>query len=303
MSAATAGATSSTTPGSQPLRALHLQALSGASTKTPQGGAVGPVTTKPFGGDSAFDAMLLARGARAFDHAFDRTKALVALGKTVVWAVDLDNTLYDTRARTLAAGKSFDAAHGTTYFAAIDTNDLSRIGRDGKATAKNVGMSDADAAAFRAHWDTAFWDPKNVAHDIELPEVVARVQSLIEAGATFRYVTGRAEAWHDDATGQTLGYRSDTLARLRASGLPASDEALVLKPDVGTDTSTFKRDVLVALDAREDTVVAGFVTDTLHELIAMRHVDSIPCFWVRTSFELARHSATPPWIYHLPQVL
>lgn len=256
-----------------------------------------------FGGDAAFDALLLKRGARAFEHALERTRTLAAAGTTVVWAVDLDNTLYDTRARTLAAGKSFDAAHGTTYFASIDTSDLGRIGRDGKATAVNVGMSEQHAASFRAHWDVAFWDPAMLAHDVELPDVVAKVQGLIEAGATIRYVTGRAERWTDDVTGQTLGYRADTLARLARSGLPATDETLVLKPKVGEDTSTFKRDALVAMEAKDNTVVAGFVTDTLHELIAMRHTESIPCFWVRTSFELARHTATPPWVYHLPQVM
>ena len=136
-----------------------------------------------------------------------------------------------------------------------------------------------------------------------MPDVIAKVRALLDAGAVIRYVTGRAEQWTDEATGQTLSYRADTLARLRKSGLPASDETLLLKPDVGLATSAFKRDALLAMQGNDGAVVAGFLTDTLHELIAMRHVESIPCFWVRTSFEVARHRATPPWVYHLPQVL
>lgn len=266
----------------------------------------------PDATEASFDALAVARGERAFERALERTRALVAEGKTVVWGVDLDNALYDTRARTLAIGKDFDRAHGTTYFKDIEVEDMQRIGRDGAATATNLSMSPDDKRAFSKMWAREFWMPERVKHDVEIPDAMARAKAIIEAGGTLRYISGRAEAWEDEDPDhptppgeqpRILSFREDSLARIRASGLPAENENLILKPAPGGSTPAFKREELLALEALPNTVVAGFITDTLHELIAMRHVDTVPCFWVRTSFEMERHPATPPWVYWLPQVM
>lgn len=250
--------------------------------------------------EARFEALTVERGERAFAHALEHTRELAAKGVRVVWGFDLDNTLYDTRARTLAIGKDFDAAHGTSYFEGLDVHDLSRIGRDGAATSQSLGLSAEHAQAFAELWGREFWDPARLVHDIELPEMIARARAVLEAGGTLRFITGRAEQWTDEATGRAMSFRADTLARLARSGLPATDDALVLKPKPGGSTPHFKREVLEKLDLEPNTVVAGFVTDTLTELLVMKHVDRIPCFWVRTTFEVAKKKSSPPWVYSLP---
>lgn len=263
------------------------------------------VATAARGGNTAaaearFEALTVERGERAFANALERTRELAAKGVRVVWGFDLDNTLYDTRARTLAIGKDFDAAHGTRYFDKLDVTDLTRIGRDGAATAQALGLSAEHAKEFTELWGREFWNPARLIHDVELPEMIARAQAVLEAGGTLRYITGRAEQWTDDTTGRPMSFRADTLARIERSGLPAPSESLVLKPMPGGNTPLFKREVLEKLDQEPNTVVAGFVTDTLTELLVMKHVDAIPCFWVRTSFEVAKKKSSPPWVYSLP---
>lgn len=250
--------------------------------------------------EARFEALTVERGERAFAHALERTRELAAKGVRVVWGFDLDNTLYDTRARTLAIGKDFDAAHGTRYFDKLDVTDLTRIGRDGAATAQALGLSAEHAKEFTELWGREFWNPARLVHDVELPDMVARARAVLEAGGTLRYITGRAEQWTDGQTGRPMSFRADTLARIARSGLPAASESLVLKPKPGGNTPLFKREVLQKLDQEPNTVVAGFVTDTLTELLVMKHVDAIPCFWVRTSFEVAKKKSSPPWVYSLP---
>lgn len=302
------------TPGHPPLAAATTSALTqgGAHAGAPRSARLLQldelVEASARGGDTAaaearFEALTVERGERAFAHALERTRELAAKGVRVVWGFDLDNTLYDTRARTLAIGKDFDAAHGTRYFAGLDVQDLTRIGRDGAATAPLLGMSAAHAKAFAELWGREFWNPARLVHDVELPEMMARARAVLAAGGTLKYITGRAEQWTDETTGRPMSFRADTLARLQKSGLPATDDALVLKPRPGGNTPLFKRDVLEKLDLEPNTVVAGFVTDTLSELVAMKHVDAIPCFWVRTTFEVAKKKSSPPWVYSLPLVM
>lgn len=293
-------------PATAPLAATQPSAVTPwlvrpqASTDSTRTLSVRALQLNPAG---AVDALAVARGEVAFSRALQRTRELATAGTRVVWAFDLDNTLYDTRARTLAIGVDFDSAHGTHYFADISTDDLTRIGRDGAAQAESFAMPAHHAEAFTALWDREFWNPARVMHDVDIADVHARALRVLAAGGTLRYVTGRAEHWTDAASGAARSFRADSLVRLLRSGLPATDDALVLKPAPGGDTAAFKRATLVQLEREPNTVVAGFVTDTLRELVAMQHVDTIPCFWVRTTFELARNQLSPPWVYALPLVM
>src|SRR4051812_13113613 len=79
-----------------------------------------------------------------------RTKA----GQKVRVVFDIDDTLVDTRARTLHLGRAFDKAHGTKYFANATIEDMRSRG---ETTAKALKLPEPLAKEFVAYWNEAFW--------------------------------------------------------------------------------------------------------------------------------------------------
>jgi hypothetical protein len=189
---------------------------------------------------------------------------------------DLDNTLFETRARTLVALQAYDAARGTRHFGELVLDD---VAADGASTAERLGLAPQVQADVQAFWLEAFWRPRSFAHDHLLVDVAALVHEAHAAGAEVVYLTGRVE-------------RDATIAQLRAAGLPlARDEDLVTKPTVGASTALFKAEWLGALTARDDTFLAWFATEGRRDIAGVQaHEPEIPCLLVGYREERHTHA-------------
>lgn len=176
-----------------------------------------------------------------------------AQGESVMVVFDLDNTLFDTRARTLQAARAFDALHQSEWFVGLE---LSQVRVDGEQTArgvKNPPLPDHVVKAFAAYWDQEFWNPDNLRHDGAMEETLAWAKAAQAAGAEVRYLTGR-----------TAGFSAASLAQLRRAGLNVEASQLCCKPNVGVPTAPFKAEVLQAWN--ETMPVAWFLTEGLRDL-------------------------------------
>lgn len=176
-------------------------------------------------------------------------------GRRCVVFFDLDNTLFETRARTLHVLRLWDEAHGTSHFAALDLAD---VGWDGKATCEALGLS-AIADDVQTFWDDAFWSGAHFDRDLVMTDLAKLACEAERAGAEVHYLTGRIEALRGPSRGQ-----------IERAGLPlASDRHLHLKPDLDTRTSPFKAEVLHATMA-SGTFVGWFATDSVREVDELR---------------------------------
>jgi hypothetical protein len=152
--------------------------------------------------------------------------ARVARGEKVRVAFDIDDTLADTRVRTLKLAKAWDKANGTHFF---DRLTLAQVGHSGLETAKGLGLPWKAEKAFDEHWQTAFWDGANFTLDDPMPEIVALAKQAKAAGAEVVYLTGR------------IADRGPaTIAQLKRFGLDADEKNVFCKPDLQTRTVPFK---------------------------------------------------------------
>lgn len=176
-------------------------------------------------------------------------------GRRCVVFFDLDNTLFETRARTLHVLQLWDEAHGTSHFAALD---LAGVGWDAKATCEALGLS-AIADDVQNFWNDAFWSGAHFDRDLVMTDLAKLAREAGLAGAEVHYLTGRIEALRGPSRGQ-----------LERAELPlASDRHLHLKPDLDTRTSPFKAEVLHATMA-SGAFVGWFATDSVREVDELR---------------------------------
>ena len=192
-------------------------------------------------------------GVKWLSHLLDEVKALTAAGTPVTVVFDLDNTLFDTRERTLLAGQRFDAQHGTTYFKGATAEDMMR---DGVETALHLGLPQSIALEFQEFWSVEFWTPANLKVDRPMVDVLAWAHKAKAAGATVKYLTGRTEPFH-----------AASVAALKAAGLPTSGEDVLCKPNMSVRTTDFKVDRLNQLAAK--STLGFFLTESRRDLAAV----------------------------------
>lgn len=160
---------------------------------------------------------------------------------------DLDNTLFDTRARTRAVLEAYDPV-------TFRDVPLEKIGWNAEETCHNLELPELAAAA-QAHWCDAFWDGANFGHDLLMEVMAELVEEAAAAKAEIYYLSGRVEA-----------LREASRAQLLAADLPLASEAhLVLKASVEVRTSPFKTDWLLALEA-SGAFIGWFATDSHKEV-------------------------------------
>ncbi|MBK6683976.1 MAG: hypothetical protein IPG45_05840 [Deltaproteobacteria bacterium] len=160
---------------------------------------------------------------------------------------DLDNTLFETRARTRAVLKAFDPI----TFANLP---LEKIGWNAEETCHNLQRPELAAAA-QAHWAEAFWDGANFGHDLLMEVMAELAQEAASAKAEIFYLSGRIE-----------DLREASRAQLLAAELPLASEAhLVLKPSMEVRTSPFKAEWLLELEA-SGAFIGWFATDSHKEI-------------------------------------
>ncbi|MDP2341787.1 MAG: hypothetical protein Q8O67_12585 [Deltaproteobacteria bacterium] len=204
---------------------------------------------------------------------------LVRLGVPVTVVFDLDNTVFDTRTRTLHAAKAFDAANGTDHFAGVDVADMQV---DGRSTAIKLGLADAVIEGFAAFWEKSFWTPAHLAHDVPIPEMVDLVKRAQEAGATVKFLTGRIETFH-----------GDTMLALKRAGLDVNPTNLVCKPSERVRTAPFKDIHLKAWSSSSE--LGFFVTEGTRDLLHMKgFLPDVPLLRLDCTFE------DPKGLAHVP---
>ncbi|MBL8950313.1 MAG: hypothetical protein JNK82_06030 [Myxococcaceae bacterium] len=183
-----------------------------------------PPAAKPL---DAIDAKPASPDGKAFvTAALKDIAARTARGEKVRVVFDIDDTLADTRARTLAIAKAWDAANGTSYFGRLT---LAQVAHTGLDTARALNLPWPAEKAFVDHWSVAFWDGASFAHDLPIPETIALAKAAKAAGAELVYLTGR---WDDR--------EHHTIDQLRRFGLEAGPDNVVSKPGPSTLTVPFK---------------------------------------------------------------
>lgn len=160
---------------------------------------------------------------------------------------DLDNTLFDTRARTRAVLEAYDPI-------TFGNLPLEKVGWNAEETCRNLNRPELAAAA-QAHWSEAFWDGANFGHDLLMVVMAELAQEAASLQAEVFYLSGRVEALREASRAQIL-----------AAELPlASEDHLVLKPSVEVRTSPFKAEWLLELEA-SGAFVGWFATDSHKEV-------------------------------------
>jgi phosphoglycolate phosphatase-like HAD superfamily hydrolase len=201
------------------------------------------------------------RDGKAFcDGALRDIQARTARGESVRVVFDIDDTLSESRSRTLQVAKDWDSANGTHHF---DGLTLAKVSSTGGETARGLGLSESVVQAFAAHWDTEFWKPERFAADTPIAPMVKLAQAARAAGAQVIFLTGRVEA-----------LEGATIAQLRRFGLQGVDaQTVVSKADLSVRTAAFKTQWLQE-SAAQGHHLAFFVTESRRDVAAVQQ--SVP---------------------------
>jgi predicted secreted acid phosphatase len=174
-------------------------------------------------------------------------------GQRCAVVFDIDNTLADSRQRTLAFARRYGEAHGIDALAKLE---LDGVGYDGIDTLKRLRF-DAETIAtigptFQKEWEAFFWDPNNFGLDTRIDRIAKLADLVRENGGEVFYLTGRIERLRDR-----------TRTQLQDLELPNADDAhLIMKPRLGIRTDRFKAKRLRnKLDQRPGVKILAFVSE------------------------------------------
>jgi hypothetical protein len=278
---ASAPAVSSSHVAPTALRALRQDA--GQPTPIPSAAGFAPAGTPARGSVTLLDLRLgkvPERDGVAFcENALKDMAARTARGEKCRVVLDLDNTLFDTRARTLSIGHAFDEAHGTRHFAGKRPEDMAG---DGESTAAALKMSFEDSQKFAALWATEFWHGENLKNDLPMESVMAWVHKAAAVGAEVVYLTGRNTTLFDAS-----------LEQLQRAGLPgARAENLFCKP-VGSRTALYKAQQLDAWQ-QQGIHIGFFITEGRKDTGAIQAAaPQTPCVLLASPFESPKDPVLP----------
>jgi hypothetical protein len=201
-------------------------------------------------------------------------RAAVTAGQRCAIVFDIDNTLVDTRYRTLAAAREFGRRFGIRQLASARIED---IGIDGRSTCLNLGVKGRWIMAFQAFWLRFFWDPKNFHYDRTIKVTAKLAKRASDLGAEVFYLTGRTELLRD-------GSRTE----LQDKKFPNADDAhLIMKPRLGIDTTMYKIGRLLGgLGVKPLVRVLAFVSDGGLDLLKIADASAVPT--IQLAFPLQR---------------
>ncbi len=198
----------------------------------------------------------MSSGAQFMQQRLAEAKTRRARNERCCVVFDLDNTLFDTRARTLHVARQFDAEHGTEHFANLS---LDQVGLDGTSTCKRLGTPSGEVAQqFETYWKRAFWDPQNFIHDLPMTSVLDWVRAAHQADVETRFLTGRVVAYADTSLQQLRRVRIDFARR----------EHLHLKPALDVFSIAHKADKLKAFHGEQ--FVAWYITESRFEIASLQ---------------------------------
>lgn len=198
-------------------------------------------------------------------------RARVAAGEKVRSVFDIDNTMVDTRPRTLAIARRFDELHGTHYFDGLELED---VDLDGALTAERCGLPKDAAEQFAQFWIEEFFPGAYFDLDLPLASMIELAKEAKAAGAEVIFLTGRIDALHDA-----------TVDELRRMGLELSPDQVVCKPDVSVRTSPFKVETLYAWMA-EGYHLSWFITEGVRDAAHLqRELPGVPVVLLASPLE------------------
>ncbi len=240
-------------------RIFRSDTIAKPPSRAPAAGTVtAPPKPKPL---DAVDRPPAAPDGKAFvAAALKDIAARTARGEKVRVVFDIDDTLADTRARTLAIAKEWDQANGTHYF---DRLTLAQVGHSGLDTARALNLPWAAEKAFVDHWSVAFWDGASFVHDQPIAEMVELAKAARAAGAELVYLTGR---WEDR--------EPHTIEQLKRFGLPADPECVVSKPGPSTLTVPFKA-AWLEQSRDEGFHTAFFITESRRDIAGIQALGDV----------------------------
>jgi phosphoserine phosphatase len=226
-------------------------------------------------------------GEAFLEEQLARVREQRAAGRGAVAVFDLDNTLFDTRTRTLAIARAFDAARGSAWFAQLGVDEIRLTGAE---TARAAGAPDALVTEFQAHWDVAFWSPEAFVHDLPIDANLRWVAAAQAAGAETRFLTGRIQTLH-----------AASVTQLRRADVVVEEAQVVCKPDLDHYTPRFKADVLRGW--MEERFLAWFVSDGRRDLAFLdEELPDLPLVPVPCSLEEGSRFPLPSSRPRMPTV-
>lgn len=225
-----------------------------------------PTPITPVASPSTVSAFLpTTTNGRAFMlAALKDIEARVQKGERVVVVFDIDNTLFDSRARTAAAANVYGEQHGIQALIDLLPED---VGLNGTETAKKAGITNAAVIKdFSKFWSAFFFDGAHYDFDTPIASTIAWAKAAKKAGAEVVYLTGREQK-----------AESDTRAQLEAAGLPDTDAKHVIsKPATAGATPAFKASEFQKLT--KTAHVAWFLTESQRDIAAVQQaVPRVPC--------------------------
>ena len=205
-------------------------------------------------------------------------------GKKVAVSFDIDNTLFDTRGRSLAIGRMFDKANGTTYFKGKSRTSM---GNDAAETGAAVGMSADHLKKFKSLWFREFFKGENYEADTQMRQTINLAKKAAAAGADVFYVTAR-----------TQSEEQFTIAELAEAGLPNVDDKFVVsKPRMADKTPEYKASELKKIHQQYD-FVPWFITESRADIAGVQKLDApVRSVLLETKFSGDRkvEADTPIW--------
>jgi hypothetical protein len=211
-------------------------------------------TRKVDGGD--FGAKPAVDGKAFVASAIADIKARVARGEKVRAGFDIDDTLADTRGRTLALAKQWDQENGTHYFAKLT---LAQVAFDAKDTARAMDLPWDSELSFMKYWDEHFLEGAAFKDDLPIPAIIDLARQAKAAGAEVVYLTGR------------LARRNAfTIEQLQRFGLTdANEKTVVGKPSQQERTPQFKT-AWLQQSAKDGFHLAFFITESKRDIAAIQ---------------------------------
>lgn len=220
----------------------------------------------------AFDAAPGVDGRQFLAQKVVEIRARVQAGQKVVVGFDIDDTLVDTRPRTIEIARRFAAQHGPPH-GPLDAGQADAFARLTPAgvshlpahTARGLEVPLHVEQAFVEFWRQHFFTPALHGFDAPMPAMKKVVEQLRDAGADLLYLTGRWGA-----------LAATTREQLAAHGYPDADEHhVVTRPD-DVPTTRFKVDYLkrLKLDGQH---VALYVTESKRDIAVFQAHAACEC--------------------------
>lgn len=224
-------------------------------------------------------------GSRALAKRLDDIERMTRDGVHVRCVFDLDNTIFDTRHRTLFCAQEFSREHpeAAAWFTGAGV-DAMKV--DGRETAIALGAPNDVVEEFANFWQREFWNPANLVHDEPIKAMVDLVNECKNRGADVCFLTGRCDHFvHPQAPERgDESFRAATHEQLMRAGIDVDDDALALKPMLGVWTPQYKQGQLQAWE--QDSEIGLFLTEGRRDLDFLQaQIPALACFRLDCSFE------------------